>query len=80
MMIDDRDNSASFDLVLEVGDYFGLRTDDMKLIAGEVASAISRWREEAGLLGISNSEITRMTSAFEHDDLRKARDYSSSTR
>jgi len=80
MMIDDRDNSASFDLVLEVGGYFGLRTDDMKLIAGEVASAISRWREEAGLLGISNSEITRMASAFEHDDLRKARDYSSSIR
>ncbi|HEX8145025.1 MAG TPA: HipA domain-containing protein [Pyrinomonadaceae bacterium] len=75
MMIDDQDNTASFDLVLEVGDYFGLRTDDMKVIVGEVASAVSRWREEAGLLGISNSEITRMASAFEHDELRKARDY-----
>lgn len=80
MMIDDQDNSASFDLVLEVGDYFGLRKDDMKLIAGEVISAVSRWREEAGLLGISNSQITRMASAFEHDDLRKARKYSSSGR
>jgi serine/threonine-protein kinase HipA len=80
MMIDDRDNSASFDLVLEVGDYFGLRTDDMKVIAGEITSAVSRWREEAGLLGISNSEVARMASAFEHDDLRKAREYGSSLR
>jgi serine/threonine-protein kinase HipA len=80
MMIDDRDNTASFDLVLEVGDYFGLRADDMKVIASEVAAAVSRWREEAVLLGISNSEITRMASAFEHDDLRKAREYGSSQR
>jgi serine/threonine-protein kinase HipA len=80
MMIDDRDNTASFDLILEVGDYFGLRADDMKVIAGEVAAAVSRWREEAGLLGISNSEITRMASAFEHDDLRKAGEYGSSHR
>ncbi|HEX8163587.1 MAG TPA: type II toxin-antitoxin system HipA family toxin [Pyrinomonadaceae bacterium] len=78
MMIDDRDNSASFDLVLEVGDYFGLRTDDMKVIAGEVASAVSGWREEAGRLGISNTEVARMASAFEHDDLRKAREYGGS--
>jgi serine/threonine-protein kinase HipA len=80
MMIDDRDNTASFDLILEVGDYFGLRADDMKVIAGEVAAVVSRWREEAALLGISNSEITRMASAFEHDDLRKAREYGSSQR
>jgi serine/threonine-protein kinase HipA len=80
LMIDYEDNSASFDLVVEVGGYFGLRTDDMKLIAGEVASAVSQWRQEAGLLGISNSEITRMASAFEHDDLSKALDYSSSGR
>ena len=80
MMIDDHDNTASFDLVLEVGDYFGLRADDMKVIAGEVVTAISGWREEAGRLGISNSEIARMASAFEHDDLRKAREYGSSMR
>jgi serine/threonine-protein kinase HipA len=80
MMIDDQDDTASFDLVLEVGDYFGLRADDMKVITGEVTSAISRWREEAALLGISNSEITRMASAFEHDELRKAREYGRSLR
>lgn len=78
LMIDDRDNSASFDLVLEVGEYFGLRKDDMKVIIGEVVTAISGWREEAGRMGISNSEITRMASAFEHDDLRKAREYGNS--
>lgn len=80
LMIDDRDNSADFDLVLEVGDYFGLRKDDMKAIAGEVIAAVSGWREDAARLGISNPEINRMVSAFEHDDLRKARDFLKSSR
>lgn len=64
LMIDDQDNSASFELVLEVGYYFGLRTAEMKLIVGEVTSAILRWREEAALPGISKTEIERMSSAF----------------
>lgn len=80
MMIDDRDNSASFDLVLEVGDYFGLRSKDMKAIAGEVVAALSGWKGEAARMGISNSEITRMVSAFEHEDLKKARDFVKSSR
>lgn len=80
LMIDDQDNSASFDLVLEVGDYFGLRPADMKSIVGEVTSAILGWREEAARLGISKSEIERMSSAFEHDDLTKALKYGGSGR
>lgn len=69
MMIDDQDNSASFDLVLDVGNYFGLLTTEMKLITGEVVSAVSRWPEEAAKLGISNPEVTRKASVFEQDDL-----------
>ncbi len=75
MMIDDRDNSASFDLVLKVGDYFGLENDEMKMIAVEVAGAVSTWRDEAKRLGISSEEINRMVTAFEHDELKHARKY-----
>jgi serine/threonine-protein kinase HipA len=73
MMIDDQDNSASLDLVLKVGDYFGIESDEMKTIASEVAWAVSTWREEAERLGISKGTINRMETAFEHDDLEQAR-------
>jgi len=75
MMIDDQDNSASFDLVLKVGDYFGLENDQMKIIAGEVAGAVSTWRDEAKRLEISSEEINRMATAFEHDELKHASRY-----
>ncbi len=79
-MIDDRDNSASFDLVLKVGDYFGLENDEMKMIAGEVVKAVSIWRGEAKRLGISGEEISRMATAFEHDELKHALKYSQQKR
>jgi serine/threonine-protein kinase HipA len=75
MMIDDQDNSASFDLVIEVGEYFGLGLDQMRAITGEVSESVAKWGEEAERLGASSSEVARMASAFEHDDLRKARRY-----
>ena len=31
--------------------------------------AVSKWREEAQKLGLSQAAISRMTSAFEHEDL-----------
>jgi serine/threonine-protein kinase HipA len=72
MMIDDQDNSASFDLVLKVGDYFGLENDEMKMIASEVVGAVSIWRDEAKRLGSSSEEISRLATAFEHDELTRA--------
>jgi serine/threonine-protein kinase HipA len=77
LMINERDNSASFDLVVEVGEYFGLGENEMRVIVEEVAGATSKWRREASKLGISNDEISRMATAFEHDDLRRAREYGS---
>jgi serine/threonine-protein kinase HipA len=68
-------NSASFDLVTKVGDYFGLENDEMKIIAGEVAAVVSTWRGDAKRLGISSDEISRMTTAFEHDELKHALKY-----
>ncbi|WP_338060762.1 hypothetical protein [Bradyrhizobium valentinum] len=37
----------------------------------EVGAAVSQWRKTASDTGLSKSEIDRMSSAFEHDDLAK---------
>jgi serine/threonine-protein kinase HipA len=70
--IDIEDTSASLDLALSVADYFDLKPDQAKSIAAEVGIAVSGWRREAKKAGITDSEINRMASAFDHEDLRKA--------
>jgi hypothetical protein len=70
--IDIEDTSASLDLALSVADYFDLKPDQAKSIAAEVGTAVSGWRREAKKAGIADSEIDRMASAFDHEDLRKA--------
>jgi serine/threonine-protein kinase HipA len=70
--IDLDDPTASLELALEVADYFELRPDTARQIAGEVGSAVRSWREEAERLDLSKPEIGRMASAFEHADLRLA--------
>ncbi len=70
--IDDHDNSASFELALEVAEYFELTQDEARTIAQDVAQVVSGWQQVAAKLGLSRSEITRMASAFEHDDLGAA--------
>jgi len=72
LMIDDRDNSASLDLTVEVGDYFGLTKDDMRAIVTDVVNSISTWRDEARQIGISVEEINRIATAFEHDEMVRA--------
>jgi serine/threonine-protein kinase HipA len=70
--IDEEDQSASLELALSVAEYFELRQDEAKAIAGMVGSAVSQWRAVAERLGIASAEIKRMESAFVHDDLRLA--------
>jgi serine/threonine-protein kinase HipA len=70
--IDLDDGAASLDLALSVADYFELTDDEARAIAAEVGQAVSRWRAEAGSLGLTKAEIDRMASAFEHDDLEAA--------
>jgi serine/threonine-protein kinase HipA len=72
LMIDDRDNSASFDLTVEVGDYFGLVEDDMRVVVTDLVNSISTWRDEARRIGVSAEEINRMATAFEHDEMVRA--------
>ena len=70
--IDFDETVASLPLALEVADYFGLKPAAARQIAGEVGRAVASWREEAARLDLTNREIERMASAFEHDDLRLA--------
>jgi serine/threonine-protein kinase HipA len=74
--IDERDNAASFDLVLSTADYYGLKPAETRRIVKEVVSVVSHWRKEAAELGCSHREIERMASAFEHESQEAARAYS----
>jgi serine/threonine-protein kinase HipA len=72
LMIDDRDNSASFDLTVEVGNYFGLAEDEMRAVTTDLIKSISKWRDEAKRIGVQAEEINRMATAFEHDEMVRA--------
>jgi serine/threonine-protein kinase HipA len=70
--INEDDGTASLDLARSVADYFGLEEDKAKAIVVKVGKAVSTWRNEAARHGIGKTEIDRMASAFEHDDLKEA--------
>jgi len=70
--INEDDGTASLDLAMSVAEYFELEKDKAKAIALQVAKAVSTWRDEATKNGIGKIEIARMSSAFEHDDLKQA--------
>ncbi len=70
--IDLDDGSASLMLAISVVGYFELDEGKARKIAAEVGRAVATWREEAARLGLTQAEIDRMASAFEHEDLRAA--------
>jgi serine/threonine-protein kinase HipA len=72
--ISEDDNTASLALALDVAGYFELDPERAREIATEVGRAVSTWRAEAARHGLTNREIDRMASAFEHRDLEMARD------
>ncbi len=76
--IDLDDCTASLDLALRVADYFELDDRQSRGIANEVGRAVSTWRQEAARVGLASAQIDRMTSAFEHADLRTALSLTSS--
>jgi serine/threonine-protein kinase HipA len=41
-------------------------------IAAEVAAVVATWRGEAAKAGLTQAEISRMASAFDHEDLKSA--------
>ncbi len=60
---------CSLELALDHAGLFGLHNDRACAIAGEVASAVSQWKEVAASAGESTRAIRQMSRAFEHDDL-----------
>ena len=70
--INEDDATASLPLAIEVAGYFELNNNRAKEIAAEVGRAVSKWQNEAARLGVTKSEVERMASAFDHEDLRTA--------
>jgi serine/threonine-protein kinase HipA len=66
------DATASLSLAREVAPYFELGSDEARQIAAEVGRAVRSWRRVAARLGLTATEIGRMASAFEHEDLKAA--------
>ena len=71
--IDEQDTTASLRVALDTANYFGLDATKARTIAAEVGAAVARWRDEAAAFGLTKSQVDRMASAFEHEDLALAR-------
>lgn len=70
--IDLDEGTCSLDLLESAAEYFGLALAPARAIIKEVATVTATWREIAREVGARAAEINRMSSAFEHDDLRRA--------
>ncbi|MCU0731551.1 MAG: HipA domain-containing protein, partial [Hyphomonas sp.] len=70
--IDLDEGTCSLDLLEQASEYFALTLAQARAIIKEVATVTATWRETAKAVGARSAEITRMASAFEHDDLTRA--------
>jgi len=70
--IDLEEGTCSLDLLESAAEYFSLTLSSARRIIKEVADSVATWRDVAKAAGARASEISRMSSAFEHDDLRRA--------
>lgn len=64
--------TCSIELARENAEFFGVTAARADEIVGEVAVATSSWREVAAAAGARPSDIDRMSTAFEHGELRLA--------
>jgi len=62
---------ASIDTALSVCEYFDLNITQAKETTQQVARIVKNWRKVASSKGFKGKEIERMSSAFEHEELRK---------
>ncbi len=67
--IDLDEGTCDIGLCLSVAEYFGLKQKEAKEIIRRTAQAAREWRNVAKASGATASEIDRMASAFEHNDL-----------
>ncbi|WP_395781668.1 type II toxin-antitoxin system HipA family toxin [Aquidulcibacter sp.] len=70
--IDLDEATCSLDLLESACGYFGLGLKEARLIIREVAQVTKNWRVIAVEVGAKASEISRMATAFEHEDLNRA--------
>ena len=70
--IDLEEATCSLDLLESACGYFGLGLKEARMIIREVAKVTKGWRAIAVEVGAKASEISRMASAFEHEDLNRA--------
>lgn len=67
------EGTCSIELARDQAELFGLSSKQASEIIAEVGTAVADWRSVAQTLGQSQTQIDRMASAFEHDDLEAAR-------
>lgn len=70
--IDLEEGTCSVELLQETAGYFGLGARQSCRIIREVAEVTRTWQAVAAEVGARRAEITRMASAFEHEDLQAA--------
>lgn len=70
--IDLEEGTCSIDLLESSAGFFGLSLAQARAIIKEVAAVTTTWRATAKEAGARAAEISRMASAFEHDDLKRA--------
>lgn len=70
--IDLDEGTCSLGLLEEASEYFGLGLKSARTIIREVAEITRTWQSVAKEVGVRHAEITRMSSAFEHEDLQLA--------
>ncbi|MGB5278185.1 MAG: type II toxin-antitoxin system HipA family toxin [Gammaproteobacteria bacterium] len=70
--IDLDEGTCSVELLQETAGYFGLGDSQSCTIIREVAEVTRTWQAVAVEVGARRAQITRMASAFEHDDLQEA--------
>jgi len=70
--IDLDEGTCSVELLQETAGYFGLSAKQACTIICEVAEVTRTWQAVAAEVGAKRAEITRMASAFEHEDLQAA--------
>ena len=70
--IDLDEGTCSVELLQDTAGYFGLGDRQAYTIIREVAEVTRTWQAVAAEVGARRAEITRMASAFEHEDLQAA--------
>jgi len=73
--IDFDNNQASLETALSVIEEFRLSKKEAVEIIKEVANAVTNWRKTAKCFKLSDKEIDYMSSAFEHSETKKAKDF-----